>query len=736
MSQIPNTTLLETPVAATAIGRRDAIAVPQIGIQGSLNAPGLAVMPPDSEGARLAEDALQALGLVGQVANTARVYSDRAQALQEGQGNNDAEADIPGITQKIAAGEIARLDGMTSAEQAELVIGAYTKGLPESVAAGYRKRATYAIASAFSQRDAQIVKDAQDLSLVQAGGLAEAAKTPEELTRAFEVAKSIGNVSELDARRATYLAALESKAQAGDPKGFEMVLSQMPGTMFTAEKRRYRETLDRELYQRAAINEKKAADTIGGMLYDVQRGKGSFEQVDAKLAELAPGISGSSREILLNKIQSERSQYDKATKDAMISRFSADAGDQFSAHLADLDSKGILSTAESTTVVLGKDGKIRVNDPTIEGGTTLLSVSKEDAIRMQTRAAFEAFDKQSDRDPALAMRLKLQWASRQGVAPPQWGEVLHAGMSAATLPNAITNTGYSAGNDSQSKDFIVSPNTVAGIELYRNMRALAPNNMHQLIKDERTRDFYDAVLTAESVSQVGSPATSGTPEAAQARMSQAVLTASRVMDGRSAVAIDPKTIQETVSSRLNTANWWALYLNGEKPVNGGEIGNEVGKYMSFYARLGKDAPSALKAAEEHVFSERVMMPGGWSVSLAGLPIKAVTKQDLRPLAKSIIADWYKAEGKAAGQKEEQLTFAPDPKTGWWAIRTLDGFPVESKSAAGVVFAPHQLDARHTAWQKQTRLDADAAARKTKAEVDKAIEEFGERQNQFDLRHKQ
>jgi len=137
-----------------------------------------------------------------------------------------------------------------------------------------------------------------------------------------------------------------------------------------------------------------------------------------------------------------------------------------------------------------------------------------------------------------------------------------------------------------------------------------------------------------------------------------------------------------------------------------------------------------------VFSERVMMPGGWSVSLAGVPVPEGVKKDLPPLAASIIRAWFKSEGEAGGYEEDRLTFVPEPGTGWWAIRDSNGFPVVSKAAPGVVFAPHQLTALHNTWQKQKLLDADKASRAAKAAEQKALQEFGERARQFDNRTKQ
>jgi len=738
MSQIPNTTFLETPVANTPVARRTAAPISLPGVQNTLNAPGLEVKPPVSEGARLAAEALEALGLTAGLANAVRVYSDRAKVLQQGQGNSQADGDISSIQQKIESGEIARIDGLTSGQQAEVVISGYTSGMPEAVVAGYRGRAKFAIASAFSGVDSRVIKEARDQSLMDAGSLAESATTPEELALAVDAAKGIPGVSEIDASRATLLSALEHKARTGDRKGFEMVKAAIPASLFTVQKARADEILQRELSQRQNEADNAATDTIGGMLFDLERGKGgSFEQITDKLDELAPAISGAKQNQLLKQINAEQGRYVKATQDASIERQSAEARAGLHIYLDELEQNGLLLTTEPVKIVRGPDGTVRVNDPTFEGGTTLLSVSREDAIQMQTERAFKTIEKNADGDPSLAIRMQAQWASRQGVSPPKWNQMLTAGMSAATMVNAVTGAGRTGGSEQSSKSFEVAPTTAAGIELYRTVKAVAPTNtLHQIVKDERTRDFYEAVLMAESVPQVGSPTTALTPEEAQARQSQAVLTASLVLDGRSGVSIDARAVQETVARELSTGNWWAAYYNGEEPANGGEIASEVGRYMTFYSRLGKDADSALKLAKEKVFSERVMMPGGWSVSLAGVPVPEGVKKDLPPLAASIIRAWFESEGEAGGYEEDRLTFAPESGTGWWAIRDLNGFPVASKAATGVVFAPHQLTALHNTWQKQKLLDADKASRAAKAAEQKALQEFGERARQFDNRTKQ
>lgn len=342
MSQI---TRLENPAAPARAATNRAIAIPQTGIIASGNLVPQQVLPPVSEGARLAAELGQDLGLIGDAAGTIRQYQDRQAALaardaheaerqaahdranaeaiathERGQGALDAATKLPEIVQQIAEGKIAR-EGTSSAEQAKAIVDGLVKGQPDAYGEGFRRTAQDNVARALTGVDQRIIDDNKKALGQSAMSAAVLADTPEELDQAYRSAKVIGGISDIEAKSITYLAALQSAAKiAGTPEGaakYAMIAQQMPAGMFAAEVQDAAAVAKAAVSQQAAQNYQNVANLIGDELADVSRDVpgASLARAQERLDTLGGTLQGHQRDQIQQLIDNRANEQLRKSQD-------------------------------------------------------------------------------------------------------------------------------------------------------------------------------------------------------------------------------------------------------------------------------------------------------------------------------------------------------------------------------------------------------------------------------------
>lgn len=332
MSQFP--TSLENPGGPARAAANRAVAIPQTGIIANGNIVPQQILPPVSEGAQLAAELGQTFGLIGNAADTIRQFQEHQAALTEraqheaerqaahdranaeaiatherGQGALDAATRLPELVQQIGEGKIAR-EGMSASEQARAIIDGLVKGQPDAYSEGFRRTAQDNVARALTGVDQRLIDDNKKALAQSASSAAVLANTTDELNQAYLAAKSIGGVSDLEAKSLTYLAALQSAAKAGDTAKFQLASSALGPTTFAAEQKEAQAVLRNAGSQQAARDYQTAANVIGNELADVARGipGASTERAQAQLDALGVSLSGHQRDELQRLIDTRRDE--------------------------------------------------------------------------------------------------------------------------------------------------------------------------------------------------------------------------------------------------------------------------------------------------------------------------------------------------------------------------------------------------------------------------------------------
>ena len=342
MSQI---TRLENPAAPAQAATNRAIAIPQTGIIAGGNVVPQQVLPPVSEGARLAAELGQDLGLIGDAAGTIRQYQDRQYALSEqakrdaerqaahdranqeaidtherGQGALDAATKLPEIVQQIAEGKIAR-EGMSASEQAKAIVDGLVRGQPDAYGEGFRRTAQDNVAAALTGVDQRLIDDNKKALGQSAMSAAVLADTPEELDQAYRSAKVIGGISDIEAKSLTYLAALKSAAKlAGTPEGaakYAMIVEKMPPGLFAAEVQDAAAVAKAAVSQQAAQNYQNVANLIGDELADVARDipGASIARAQERLDTLGGTLQGHQRDQIQQLIDNRANEQIRKSQD-------------------------------------------------------------------------------------------------------------------------------------------------------------------------------------------------------------------------------------------------------------------------------------------------------------------------------------------------------------------------------------------------------------------------------------
>lgn len=722
MSQVPST-VLEGGAPAAATRRRGGIRMPDAGLTSTANAPGVAVSP-GADGVSLANQLATVLGVVQKSANLAegvqqkKAYEDaqrreliaqtesynaqyerEIRSVELGDGAIAGATDLPEIQDKIATGKLARLPGVSAPDQAVEVAKQLIatrradKGMTDAQAEGYYERVLAPISSALTQRDSEVITQARQDTAVRAATAATMAKTPEELQSAYMAVKATG-VSDAVAGSTTYLAALKAAADAGDGARFEMVSAAMPSGMFAPEIAAARLDLLKSQDQQQGKRYESARDTIGSILYNAERGVPghSFASARSTLEEMRPGLRGDQADSMLQTINSREEEAARATMKAT----------------KDLEENQIVGSAVGQVFAAGNSGTLAFNMLAVRGldvqtpsGATVKRTG-EQLVRLATDQAFEniateeiaAGQKGGLGNRQIAQNIigrQALWAGKNGVQPDTWQSVLSAGYSGASDANVLQ----------QGKDgtLNIPPAVIAGVELYRNLEAASPQNLHSMIRDPRQRDFYDAVSVAMSLPEIGSPEAAPTPEAQQQRLALALTTASKVVFNQAGRAPSSTAIDEQVRT-LASRGWFR-----DDAANTGDLYQRVQSAARVYAAMGVSPTVAVERAAKNVQNDNVFI-NGYYVGLRGVPISDTAKSQLPAIADRLIGRYVAAEPNS-GLTASDLTLAHDTRTGLWRV-TIKGAGISAPSSGAtegaVYFTPAGLEAEARAIGKE----ADAA----------------------------
>jgi len=264
--------------------------VPRMGITGTLGTPGLAVVPPVSRGAQLADDLLKTLGVAGYAAGEfgdqmrrdaamkAREVEQLRKAAEDsadlfrGQAKSAAQTDLIKFRARHDAGEFIGEGGLSPEDQVEEWIASTSEGMPQAWGESYRESlAAPLLALLYSNQNA--TRETVRAQLI--GDYANVAKVADdgaELRAIYDKARTISpQFTEDDVLGRVVLPAAVSAAESGDEKRFAAAAEvlgttfdeagQVNGGKFIAEMRRAAATLrtaQRERINKAATESEQA----------------------------------------------------------------------------------------------------------------------------------------------------------------------------------------------------------------------------------------------------------------------------------------------------------------------------------------------------------------------------------------------------------------------------------------------------------------------------------------------
>jgi hypothetical protein len=203
----------------------------------------------------------------------------------------------------------------------------------------------------------------------------------------------------------------------------------------------------------------------------------------------------------------------------------------------------------------------------------------------------------------------------------------------------------------------------AGYDLYRNLRARAPQLLSAHITDDKTRSYYDTVQNLVE---------SGYSEA-QAFVSahQAVYDPSVSETPKAKEAI--KKLREDFAAGVSVPGSGFLGMGSETVQNGGYAARKVEEYAKAMIVSGGDPERAIKLARDRFFSTHMIINGYAVEKAANTP--AWFEQRAEDAIKRYVADFGDEEGYA----ENDLTIRPagkGDKTFYMIVRKSDGAPVK------------------------------------------------------------
>lgn len=238
---------------------RNVMQAPQTpGLQASIAAPGLAVPNPVSAQAQQFGQMVQAMGLIGNLANQAGSMADRETYMRErqqnifdsqfkGQASLDARAMLPAWIDRIRNGEVKLPDGADPEEWVRAQVDAVLEDAPEAYATAFRSTAVPAGVNAIVAQQRAFQDQQKADALTAQSAAAWDAESTKEIRRIVHEAKQIDpNMTDREAMSVIAVPMLKSAARTGDRARFAMV-AEMVAKHYPAMVDEERQTLEHQI---------------------------------------------------------------------------------------------------------------------------------------------------------------------------------------------------------------------------------------------------------------------------------------------------------------------------------------------------------------------------------------------------------------------------------------------------------------------------------------------------------
>lgn len=589
------------------------------GRQVGLNAPGVVPVQSQSDGARLADEALAALRGFGGLANqigaqasrrAAQVKEERVEfeAVHRGEAAVNAQTELAELLDQIEARELT-LDGETAQEAAERMVADRVKGQVGAYADQYRKIALPRIVAAFVQQERGIQDEAKRDIDTGFHAVVENAADPRDLQRVVFDAQSVLGLSETEAVGRYGIAALNHAAATGDRDKFQWV-SEFIGDRFPAERLKAQNTLDAVADRAERERRNEAEQGFYTRLYDEAPVESLREYIDKHRGALGDEAAVRLRGFIDRHEQERLDTERKVAAAQQVERFEASVYE--AATQAALNSQASLAFLAIEDAVLPADQSLDGREHAIPA-----SEIRERAIT----AAMEQVERLSA-SPEEALSRQVGLLARTGQTFGFWERVLHAGYT----------SGAAAFVDEEGP-IPPTPALTAGFDLYKRLEAVSQPIALQHAKSDAGM-FYKIASLTERYTGAESPE-------ALARAMRAVRSGAM-----------PNTMAESLpKDAFDDAVKWT-----REAVNGSQVRGDIEMLARiFMAEPGLDAKTALKEASSMVRSMHTKVNGAYIYT--GDRSMPPNADKLATLSARLYAEKH---GETEGVRPGDLALVPGP----------------------------------------------------------------------------
>jgi hypothetical protein len=567
MSQMPGGV---SPINGT---RRQSVgSVAPVEITQSLDAPGLAVMPPVSRGAQLAMELERSLGLVGQVAGQvdsinrrnaidaryeqnqreqaardAKQFQEHEDTVLRGHGSKAASQKLPLFIDAIDKGQ----EGFQIADNpetgADTIIASATANMSPMEAQGFRDSIRDNLIQAGVNRRNKLLAEAQNANADDLFSFVVAGNPPEQ---AVTTGKALGlKQDEIDN---IIIRAGNVAATANNKPLLESVRAQLS---------------DRNKYA-AEIQVQDAHLTDAQNREDTA----AVRQFSENLSTLElNGASFWKRRMFIEQTKGTVPDYVRNNAVKALEQDQVNAANQ--ANKAANESWLLNTTAQvnASDVASFKAGMApSIQDIKIAGPDKEHEFTREKRIKSAMSYAFAEIDKAYPSDPRSALAEKIDLSARNGVPIPEAVDTLNAGGMAMTTAST---------KDAAAQ---LPPASVAGFGLFKTMRDLSPGYVDRLPVADKTREFYTLATTLQETRLAG--------DDSDALRQAAIIQA----NPRPIKGPDLETFSSKVSSSLNSG-WFTPDIE-----NAAAIANKANEYGRLFIMAGKSPEEAATLAIDRV----------------------------------------------------------------------------------------------------------------------------------------
>lgn len=624
---------LETSAPVGFRSRNEAGGVPRGTITGNIEAPGLIAMPAVSSGAARAAELAAVLGISARIAEEAAQGQRQRAALHARKGaeihqanlglaSRDQRIDLVTITQELE--ERKRLVGDEDpVEWANALIDEKVAGMPADYADAYRADALPHLVNAANKQRESIKGEAVEANAQLFGHAAIQATTADDVTAAVNALRGMDpRISDVEAHAKVALPALESAARAGDVARFEAVSAAL-GPRFSPDQTRLKNMLTESVTRKARERSDAAKNEVYGLLDTDQPGDVVRDRVKALTKS---GLIDQQDAYHFDNIVAAREEAKLRDAERIQKAVDEDA-------IRDAHAGAVAALGEAGTLPALDDFKFR--DPSDRFTVT---IDRNTAINQWVADKFADIDAKVS-NPEAAFAEKVRVVSRNGVLPEVWTRFLQSGYQAASQ-SALTGEGENAP---------IPPATAAGFDLYTRLSAQAPATLDSVIKDERTKEFYELALAAGEDPQVGPD-----PQ-------RQLLAARRAMSNPAYKYVGLKDPSLTRAIDDSTAADDAKNVNQVRPI--------IGRLALTQMAMGVSAEKAVDRAWANFKRNRVKVNGWWSyVNDASVPQSM--RDDFGPVAEKVVDRYWGANKEALeaqGHDKDDLTLTADASNGFWYV---------------------------------------------------------------------